>query len=341
MRKGGIISLIIYFALCLLVVFIYQMGPPEVWNQQFRVAWGKLTSSQDQQRICHALNRYFEAHGEYPPYLLGGEAHPAEEEYGLSMFKAQWADSEMYGKAAREALVRAQTIKEQLSDPLLAGGYLRQYPRWAYFWDRYEPPLIPDPRGLRRMRNVVSAPNDPVVEYYRSLASPILEKRLAYELIDGEFRESINPGQPYIYLAQQGLLQTDLKRSRYFCAGAYEWAWWNDREFYKASVFVGSVVYTLSLVAGSSIRHNDNTVSGQFGYQRGDFIEFIDGTARDAWLWFYGFVSGGDSPEEMPGLDLVDNDDGLIRPDGIPDGICILYELRDGEVVNVTRAEDM
>ncbi|OPX21496.1 MAG: hypothetical protein B1H03_06495, partial [Planctomycetales bacterium 4484_113] len=116
----------------------------------------------------------------------------------------------------------------------------------------------------------------------------------------------------------------------------YDWYAWREgetRELYERSAFVVPVVWALVLVAGGSIRHDDNEVSGQFGYQRGDFIEAIDGTAKDAWLWFYGNLSVGHSLEEIPGLDLVDNDDGLIQPDGIPDGIVVLYKLKEGKVI--------
>lgn len=321
LRKAGIISLIIYFALCLLVVFIYLMGPPEVWHQWFRIAWGKLTASQDQRRLCNALNRYYKANGEYPPYLLGGDV---------------------------------QELKEHgLSDPLSDEGYMKAYPQWVYFM--YSPAsAAADPRGLRRMRNIVSSPDDPLVTYYRDLESPYLESRVASGVDDSDFEHS---WQPHRHLWEEGLLLTALDRPRYLCGGGVSMGGWFSVEpnceddsyerrpgtfAYETSAFAYPVLWTLIWADGSAsvLAPHYNEVSGQFGYQRGDFIESIDGTAREAWLWFYGFVSSGDSPEEIPGLDLVDNDDGLIQPDGIPDGIVVLYKLKEGEVIEVVKKYD-
>ena len=44
---------------------------------------------------------------------------------------------------------------------------------------------------------------------------------------------------------------------------------------------------------------------------------------------------------EARGLDLLNAETGELVPDGIPDGICLLYKLRDGEVVEVMRAEEI
>ena len=351
--KAGVIIVVVCFVLVLLGTFIYQIGPPEFWNQWFRIAWGKLTASQDQRRLCNALNRYYEAHGEYPPYLLGGEQPRDDRELLLY----DWLLSDTYGEVARAALARAHGLKGLLFDPLMTEGYLRRYPTWAYYWDREpNPPCdTPDPRGLRRMRNIVSAPNDPIVQYYRALASPVLEKRLALELEDGELPEGQGFGGQR-YFVEQGLLQTALGRSRYFCGGVYERAWSRRRRISagpgrtveipegksrEACAFVAPVVWALSMVGGASIFFQSNSVSGQFGYQRGDFIEAIDGTAKDAWLWFYGHIHRfPEFPEELYGLDLVDNDDGLIQPDGIPDGIVVLYKLKEGKVIEVVKKYD-
>jgi len=59
---------------------------------------------------------------------------------------------------------------------------------------------------------------------------------------------------------------------------------------------------------------------------------------QSAFLWMYGKLH---STDEHVGLDVLNAETGELVPDSIPDGICILYELRDGGVVKITRAEDM
>ena len=321
-RKAGVIIVVVCFVLVLLGTFIYQIGPPEFWNQWFRIAWGKLTASRDQRRLCSALNRYYAAHGEYPPYLLGGEA---------------------------------QELKQhELRDPLLDEAYLRNYPLWVYFM--YSPAsAAADPRGLKRMRNVVSSRDDPLVKYYRELESPYLEGRAASGLDDSDFAHS---WQPHRHLWEEGLLLRALDRARYLCGGGVSIEGWfsgepnpeddgyrrRPRAFaYDTSAFVYPVLWCLTWLDGSAsvLFPHYNEVSGQFGYQRGDFIEAIDGTAKDAWLWFYGFAGwSARTAEQLPGMDLVDNDDGLIQPDGIPDGIVVLYKLKEGKVIEVVKKYD-
>jgi hypothetical protein len=101
-----------------------------------------------------------------------------------------------------------------------------------------------------------------------------------------------------------------------------------------------------------------------FGYQRG---EWFDANERECWLWLYGSnlwpetvaydrtehtqysdweqkaskelwrgFADGYGPQ---GLDLLNAATGELEPDGIPDGICLLYKLKDGEVVEIIRAE--
>ncbi|MCD6283461.1 hypothetical protein J7J84_07705 [bacterium] len=90
-------------------------------------------------------------------------------------------------------------------------------------------------------------------------------------------------------------------------------------------------------VDGSQFEPYHNFFQGNFGYVRG---EHMGGDEKSAFLWMYG-MRDPLAPGRHRGLDVLNAETGELVPDGIPDGICILYELRDGEVVNVTRAEDM
>ena len=106
--------------------------------------------------------------------------------------------------------------------------------------------------------------------------------------------------------------------------------------------------------------HGSITASNSFGYRRGDFM---GAGAGEAWLWFYGSNIWPEQNNPVPdnlsemqaeeyyelftgfqefgplGLDLETGRSGRLVPDGIPDGICLLYRLRDGELVEVVRAE--
>ncbi|MCD6283458.1 hypothetical protein J7J84_07690 [bacterium] len=260
--------------------------------------------------LVAALNDYYRVHSEYPPYLLGGNPTKEWEETGFH-------------------------------DPLLDCGFLKSYPESsAYEWSPLTMSKV-EPRGIRYVRNVVSMPNDPVVEFMREHFKPMI--RYEYkQLLSGQPGSSLAGHETGTQiLLRRGILEETLESTRYFCAGGVDrLEWYRNGE---ASLQIHALKYTvfmlISKFSGELYFLADNP-DGQFGYQRGDFIESIEGTAKEAWLWFYGFVSDGDSPEEMPGLDLVDNDDGLIQPDGIPDGIVVLYKLKEGEVIEVVKKYD-
>ncbi|MCB1216885.1 PQQ-binding-like beta-propeller repeat protein [bacterium] len=107
---------------------------------------------------------------------------------------------------------------------------------------------------------------------------------------------------------------------------------------------------------------HDFSAYSYFGYQRGDWM---GSDADEAWLWFYGSniwpENNNPIPEERSdyreseyydlffstwiyadrGLDLLNPLTGELEPDGKPDGICLLYHLKNGKVEEVLRAVDL
>jgi len=261
--------------------------------------------------LAEALNDYYGMHDEYPPYLLGG--NPTQE----------W----------REA---------GLQDPLLASEVLETYPTSsAYEWSPSTMSTV-EPRGIRCIRNVVSTPNDPIVGFMREHFEPMV-KYESERLSSGQPSSSL-PGRTtgIQVLLRMGILEETFESPRYFCAGGVDRSKWFENGVgpLQTHALKYPVFMLISQFSGELFFLGDD-LSGQFGYQRGDFIEAIDGTAKDAWLWFYGFAGwSARTAEQLPGMDLVDNDDGLIQPDGIPDGIVVLYKLKEGKVIEVVKKYD-
>jgi len=254
--------------------------------------------------VARALNAYYSDHQEYPAYLLGGVTREV----------ASW------------------TPLKPMPDPLIGGGYLGKYPILSYRNDWTCGALSADIRLPRRKINVFvepprmvnqcSAPDDPLVELYRAAFDEV------YSYLIGMSEEVI--------LDKVRALREE---KRYLVAGGLPESFrpW-QRVGGHYTVVIPEVDEAFSgtwLPAGNSFY----AMYRNFGYQRGDFIESIDGTAREAWLWMYGAYRPRTT--DNLGLDLVNPMSGEINPDGIPDGIIVLYELRDGEVTKITRAEDM
>lgn len=254
--------------------------------------------------LVSALNGYYAKFGEYPPYLLGGWSGDLE-----------------------------------LEDPLFAAGLLKEYPYPPSLGKGYEEA----PR--ERIRNVVSSSNDPLEKLIRERQLPFaLRMAKLYEA--GQYPNG-KAGRTDPPSFSSGQVAQIAACKRLLCAGGYPsgalQAWIDDA--YKVISFTGVAEGGDKGFPAGMIRVND-----QFGYQRSDSIEAIEGTPHEAWLWFYVDTAYESDIEdywiraELPfkniGLDLVDTDDGLIQPDGIPDGIVLLYKLKDGKVTEVVKDYD-
>ncbi|MCD6283464.1 hypothetical protein J7J84_07720 [bacterium] len=208
-------------------------------------------------------------------------------------------------------------------DPLLREGIIRRYPKNDLL-GRIVPSGF-DPRFDRyskyTIHNLVSTPNDIVVRHYITVMSEWIKY---YEERSTEDRYRENLEKAVGLLESGGRMQT---------AGGIR-----NRE----NVSEEKVGYSITpeelgnlLVHDARFCPAPHILQGNFGYARG---EHIKGDQTSAFLWMYGKLR---DQEHHFGLDVLNAETGELVPDGIPDGICILYELRDGEVVNVTLAEDM
>lgn len=262
--------------------------------------------------LVDALNKYYVNYGEYPPYLLGGLA----EEFDLA-------------------------------DPLIESGILRSYPK-----------VQKSRIGLRftkPIENVVSSPNDP---YVKLLRNKYKDKAIAeaMRLMEGQSETLLR------FRWETDDKVSEIERAfnmeRFLCGGGVESLLPNGDKGHKQGLEVrGEYVvipetYQFVDGVGRAIRLTEMnldlmffTVGSEFGYQRG---EFLSEDKRSCWLWFYAdepqlqnYLGEPDKPSIwVVGLDLVDTDDGLIQPDGIPDGIVLLYKLKEGEVIEVVKKYD-
>jgi hypothetical protein len=99
-----------------------------------------------------------------------------------------------------------------------------------------------------------------------------------------------------------------------------------------------------AVFAGTGRRINTvQTPHGHFGYARGDSV---GGDKDTAVFWMYGEDTAADdnlSTYEHPepfGLDILNAETGELVPDGIPDGVVLFCKLQNGEVAEITRAEE-
>jgi len=257
--------------------------------------------------LVRALNLYFAEFGEYPPYLLGGLAK-----------------------------------KWKLPDPLIDAGILDEYP------------LVEKHRcGLKSkepIENIVSTPNDPYVEFLRKkYKEKALAEAARLEALDRLERD------PWLHPktnVKVSTVEKAFKMERFLCAGgvrisvpvtskgyAEELVWYNTYQF--SDGVAGALELGAEHFRGSYF----SAVDSEFGYQRG---EFLGEDNRSCWIWFYAkeplrrdySAEPGREDVLVIGLDLVDPAEGLIRPDGIPDGVVLLYKLKEGKVVEVVKKYD-
>jgi len=251
--------------------------------------------------ISNALNRYFADKGEYPEFLLGGRRHALPE----------WAD------------------------PLLEGGYLKHYPRKPGC-DASRTGIYHDPRR-GGIVNLVSAPHDPFVEWVFSNSELMAEESGKLQAL-----KELKATLPVILVA--GGVEREVNGSLYSAIPSTVEKQAKNVLFVSFPDTVNEVVWDVLTLALAG--EDPEGIQGNFGYVRG---ERMGGDEKSAFLWMYGMLPektyhpdpDDPGPTGHVGLDVLNAETGELVPDGIPDGICILYELRDGEVVNITRAEDM
>jgi hypothetical protein len=304
-RRGDLIAagaaLVIVVVACLAAWLILNAGN---WTRPMPSPPPPPPEPEYALELVNAVNRYYADHGEYPPYLLGG-----------------WS-----GELG-------------LEDPLIAAGLLKEYPYPPELGKGYEE------APQERIRNVVSSPNDPVEKLIRERQLPFaLSMAKLYEAGQYPIGKAGRTDPPSF---SSGLVAEIATCKRLLCAGGDPSGGplvWIDNA-YKVVSFTG--------VAGSGAKGfavGNILVNDQFGYQRGDSIEAIEGTPHEVWLWFYvdsafdsaimDYWIAADIPFRNIGLDLVDREKGLIQPDGLPDGIVLLYKLKDGKVVEVVKKYD-
>jgi len=295
--------------------------------------------------ILNALNNYYRDKGVYPPYVFGSTPEELD--------------------------------KYMIVDPLLEGGYLRAYPRrfipgdspsWAFKG------LEPPPGGNHWMVNLASAPNDPLVQYLRRQAEKRMMELTGFDL-EGNFQKVTEAPHPYylrdhfgndVEAGVEGWISL-LKKDRFFLAGgvplsyrdklARELRWLPSiTPIYARHWLLGYQVYAdgsyvvLHLAELLHDGRGSESMLGHFGYQRGDYFGLDE---KSCWLWFYGVRSpvlgrevkypGSNTPTNamvLYGLDIVDTANGQIRPDGIADGIVLVYKLREGKVIEVVKKYD-
>jgi hypothetical protein len=280
--------------------------------------------------VIDALCAYNVDNGEFPPFLLGG------------------------GKNSLQQMMENK-------DPLVAGGYLLDYPPYfpsldycmcsSHCW-----PF--DKREGERWLCMFSTPGD---HQFYGLSRVQIARRNEPdpEMLDVPYDQ---PGPEDRLYALGG--------RRHFFSGLNSYS--------SYSFWPGRFVDTEMLLRRTHGPYVPLRFFPFFGYQRG---EHMGTDSSEAWLWFYGNnrpaalsqlvpVSlrrpefNGYEPQdetvvsdqtmndlharsglfplyEPQGLDLINAKSGEMQPDGIPDGICLLYKLKDGKLIESIAAEGL
>lgn len=211
-----------------------------------------------------------------------------------------------------------------------------EYPPYLYGVDRAADPLISDHR-LKAYPLSWPQPEGPC---RLCSANPWLQDERGYH----RWVCAVStPGQPYVELSSAardtGLSPPDDLSQRWEIAGGYA----------SEKAGVTSVAYG---------RCWADAPLNCFGYQRG---EWLARSEHEAWLWLYGsnlWPAAHPNPDQAGvqtgadyelfikfrhhaprGLDLLDAASGELIPDGIPDGICLLYHFKHGALASIVDAE--
>lgn len=313
--RGCLYMLVVFVAAVLIQFIIIERN--EVEHRKEHPNAAKINNEiapEYAKNISDALNRYFADHKEYPWQIYGGKP-------------GNWPPPG----------------KEKSIDPLLAGGYLAGgYPR-HYHHNGISTGLA--------IINLVSAPHDAVMEnitsrYPTEPIKPSKETGHNPESIKREMERYEN----YMVEYRERLARYKKFRasvSVLFAAGGIkpssDWL----KEYVgnpgpePCIVLPGIQEEMIYLYMLSPNYPPALALSCNFGYVRG---ERMGADKKTAFLWIYGRPSSPVNDirtEVLGGLDVLNAETGELKPDGIPDGVVLLYELRDGKVVKTTRAEEM
>ena len=322
-------------------------------------------------RLVDALEAYYIHEDCYPPYLFGGDRLAGPEHRSIP---PSWR------------LTRMQEI-----DPLLQGGYLKQYPTaltqnmhtyvWRYFAngeDTYEvrDPVMVDQRGVALWRCMYSTPGD-----YTQLG---LDPAVFTEYFKRYPRWWPAWGRPHNYhptsfkpTAQARQKALGGSERLFALGGVAKPPTPRFGRVVNYRLFPGNYDERIRKLFncrkdGANFYDEPEEIRlltlSFFGYQRGEWFGADDG---EAWIWFYGsnlwpvnYPGVGDMPDYSEisadqmearaqnllstefacypgpplGLDLLNAQTGELKPDGVPDGICLLCKLSHGKLVEVVDA---
>jgi hypothetical protein len=218
----------------------------------------------------------------------------------------------LFGGSKNEGELSFTGVEWPYDDPLIRAGLLKKYPHYPF--GNYHKIVREDPRSILYIRNVLVTSKSPLFEYFIvQYESKIADPRLTSEKKQLEDTVAyLKKGSPF--LVPGGSADNDKN------GAGYEMMPLELRR-------ISDELLSLPTLP-----------SGNFGYVRGEEMVGLALGDKSAFLWLYAdpYPHGAHL-----GLDVVNADTGEIKPDGIPDGIVLLYELREGKVVKTTRAEDM
>jgi len=281
------------------------------------------------QIVIDALSEYYSDRGEYPPLLYGDLSASPYAPVIQEGDVLYWLSSLYVGNEQTEEQFTA--FVNLYEDPLIASGYLSAYPLAGQIRDCW---------GRHRWKNIrwrcaVSTPGTFKIETADGQLiswDDIYEDIAARNWDKGQWWRIAEPQHAYEDVC--------IGECRLYALAAYDLGSSDSDAGQRKKVPVEYILHPRPVQESMPI---DSLP--YFGYQRG---EWLGGNPREAWLWFYGFsqvesdeIRGKSMPGYAKGLDLISYATGELKPDGIPDGICLLYKLKDGAVVEVVRAEEI
>ncbi len=313
-----------------------------------------------------ALNSFFEAEDEYPPYLFG--ATEPLYEFG------SWA------QFSPESLFYSYGNTLSNPDPLIQAGIIDGYPIISV-WNEictihYEPEEPFQPLDRYPSHHDIFDPRLPMGDYtgtrwicmYSTPGDCSVLPQPYFDIVGEKFREQMQNGEG-TFEESANSLEDRLRSTRLFsCCGKRASNSPNSsRDVGSYSVWSRPIEMALSESDPPDYLELLPSMPF-FGYQRG---EWFGSDECEAWIWFYGeqnfpaefliptpVISSLtlDTTKKVPkglerawqyfakirplqGLDLIDYSTGELTPDGIPDGICLLVKCKDGEILEVVSSK--